>query len=151
MAKLNRKLGKLVEEHLETFGPKRKISKALTEVLPYSISMINDSITAYSKGQIYGNTAFSTYKGCLTSDEARIRRDLILYSLGIEENSELISVLRELDPNTEYPPKDKFEQITAEQVQKQATLYQKIKTLSGPRRTEVEELVDRLYIKQIRE
>ncbi|MFA6461130.1 MAG: hypothetical protein WCV90_02600 [Candidatus Woesearchaeota archaeon] len=151
---LARRFGSLLNAHLETVaGPKSlvKVSKSLSEVLPLSDQVIRSHLGAYCRGEIYYPPTTSHAKMCLSYSDKMERRSQILYALGVEEDSELISVLRDLDSRTVYPPLEQPEQISPLQIKTTATLYQKIKGLSEPRRAEVEELVERLYADQIRE
>ncbi len=147
---LNERFGELFEEHLNSISKSRtKIYRALAEVLPYS----SDNLAGYVKSFVRGNIfhPHTTYHRslCLSVDEKRNRRSQILYALGVEKDSELIGVLRKLDPKTEYPPEDCPLQISLQQVRQYATLSQKIRALSGPEKAQVEELVDALYKKYI--
>ncbi|MEK6938546.1 MAG: hypothetical protein AABX04_05860 [Nanoarchaeota archaeon] len=151
---LVRRFGNLLSTHLETIaGPKClvKVSKSLAEVLPLSDQVIRSHLSAYCQGKIYYPPTTSRARMCLSYSDKRERRSQILYALGVTEDSELINVLRNLDPETTYPPFERPQQISPLQISTQATLYQKIKRLSEPRRAEVEELVDRLYAEQIKE
>ncbi len=151
---LARRFGDLLCSHLEaTAGPKSlvKISKSLAGILPLSGQVICSHISAYCRGEFYYPRTTGHAKMCLSYAEKMERRSKILYALGVEEDSELIRVLRDIDHGTVYPPLERPEQISSSQIQTQATFYQKIKRLSEPRRARVEELVGRLYAEQIKE
>ena len=106
---LEERFGELVKEHLKrTDKFQTRICRALSEVLPYSNLTIKDYLDAYADGAVF--YPYSV-RGHLTFEEKRERRSQIFYALRVEEDSELISVLRKLDPGTEYPPIEKPEQI----------------------------------------
>ena len=107
---LEERFGTLVKEHLKrTDKFKTRISRALSEVLPYSALTIKDHLDAYADGAVV--YPYSV-RGHLTLEEKRERRSQILYALGVKEDSDLIGVLKNLDPRMEYPPKEKPRQIT---------------------------------------
>ncbi|MFH0700880.1 MAG: hypothetical protein V2A62_00420 [Candidatus Woesearchaeota archaeon] len=147
-----RRFGDLLSAHLETIaGPNSlvKVSKSLAEVLPLSDQVIRSHVSAYCQGKIYYPPTTSHVKMCLSYHDKLERLSQILYALGVEEDSELMGVLRDFDSRIVYPPLERPQQISPSQISTQATLYQKIKGLSEPRRAEVEELVERLYADQI--
>jgi len=114
--------GRLFREHLKETGRfKARISRALSEVLPYSALTIKDHLDAYADGAVF--YPYSV-RGHLTFEEKRERRSQIFYALRVEEDSELIAVLRKLDPETEYPPTKKPGQIFLEKM-RDKSLYQK--------------------------
>jgi hypothetical protein len=149
--------GRLLVQHLDGLGPKAKNYFVLADVLPLSERVIKTEITAYSNGDVYGKSlhtknddkARTDHGHSITYDQSRQRRSLILYALGVKEDSDLIRKLREIDPNTEYPPQERPRQITVQDVKNQMTVYQKIKALPLKDKIQVSELVNRLYAKNI--
>jgi hypothetical protein len=137
----------LLRDHLDKLGHKIKIYKALSQVLPFSSDHIGEEIRAYSRGEIYGSSAHSNHAGCLSYEQSRQRRSIILYALGVKEDSDLIRKLREIDPKTEYPPKERPELMETSNLRSKPTLYQKLIALSPEHKSQVEELVNRLYTK----
>jgi hypothetical protein len=140
----------LLTDHLKGLGSKIKIYKALSQVLPYSTDLIGKEITAYSRGEIYGSSAHNNHAGCLSYEQSRQRRSIILYALGVKEDSDLIRKLREIDPNTEYPPQERPELMDTRDLQPGKSLYQKLIALSPEHKSQVEELVNRLYTNEIK-
>ncbi|MBT4540836.1 hypothetical protein HOC35_04960 [Candidatus Woesearchaeota archaeon] len=143
------KFADLLIDYLDKLGHKTKIYNALSDVLPFGKGLIGEEISAYSRGQIYGSSAHSNHANSMSYEQSRQRRSLILYSLGVKEDSDLIRVLRELDPKTEYPPKERPERMNTRFLKSKPTLYQKIIALSPEDKLQVGELVDRLYVNSI--
>jgi hypothetical protein len=114
--------GRLFREHLKETGRfKARISRALSEVLPYSALTIKDHLDAYGEGAVFYPYSI---RGHLTFEEKRERRSQIFYALRVEEDSELIAVLRKLDPEIDYPPTEKPGQISPEKMMDKS-LYQR--------------------------
>lgn len=112
--KLEERFGELFREHLKETGRfKARISRALSEVLPYSALTIKDHLDAYADGAVF--YPYSV-RGHLTFEEKRERRSQIFYALRVEEDSELIVVLKKLDSETKYPPTEKPGQISLEKM-----------------------------------
>ncbi|MBT3814542.1 hypothetical protein HOE37_02420 [Candidatus Woesearchaeota archaeon] len=113
--------GRLFKEHLKETGQfKVRVCRALSEVLPYSASTISSYLDAYADGAVFYPYAV---RGHLTFEEKRERRSQIFYALGVKEDSELIAVLRKLDPEAEYPPTEKPEQISPKKMGDKEGLY----------------------------
>ena len=89
-------------------------------MLPYSASTISSYLDAYADGAVFYPYAV---RGHLTFEEKRERRSQIFYALGVKEDSELIAVLRKLDPEAEYPPTEKPEQISPKKMGDKEGLY----------------------------